>query len=251
MLFTCRVAVAMYPLLFVQAVAAKDAVDSEPTTRFVFGIKTQQQDSTMTSLSFQSAPPGLAALANQPAQFKVSGNSQAAFVQLNQRVIPGFHVFGAVGKLQGETVMKVPALPAIQLPDVNIKTDGMTYTLGANALVRKDRYFAALTYAHTLYEPDNALNPSSHSYAVTPAVGVTTDAGTFSLGAVYQKNKQNFLGDVITPLGTVTANAGIENQHKTSWLLEYRTELNKDLYLRGGVELGGRQGLQAAIIKRF
>ena len=41
MLFTCRV-VALCPLLFIQAVAAKDAVDSE-LTKAVFGIKTQQQ----------------------------------------------------------------------------------------------------------------------------------------------------------------------------------------------------------------
>lgn len=251
MLFVHRVSVSICPLLFIQTVAAKDVTDAEPTTGLAVGIKTQQQDSTMTSLKFASAPTGLAALANQPEEFKVSGETQTAFVQLNQRVAPGFHVFGAVGKVEGETVIKVPALPTLQLPDVKVKTDGTSYTLGANAMVRKERYFAALTYAHTLYEPDNARNPSSYSYVITPSVGVITDVGAFSLGAAYQKSKSQFLGDVITPLGAVTATADVENQHNTSWLLEYRTELGKDWHLRGGVELGGKQGLQAAIVKRF
>ncbi|EIJ36297.1 hypothetical protein [Thiothrix nivea] len=251
MLTICRVVLGICLLASVQPVFAKEAIDSEQTTGISFSIKTQQQDLTLNSLSLESAPPQLASLANMADQIKASSDTQTTSIQLSRRIAPGINVFGSIGQVSGETIAKIPALPRIQLPDIKIDTDGMIYSVGARAVVKKEQYLASLTYVHTLYKPDNTLNAASHSYSITPSVGVITDAGVFSLGLTYQENKRDFTGKLNTPLGEAAVKANVENKHKTSWVAAYRTELGNDLYLRGGVELGGKEGVSLAIIKRF
>ena len=228
----------------------EDIAITPKATGIAISVETQQQDYTLTSLSISPPLPVLKQLEAAKDQIKARSDVQTTAIRMDRWVTPNINLCGSVAKISGEGVAKLPALPGLSLPDIKVDADGMSYSAGATAVVRKDSYFGALTYTHTFYKPDT-LDTTNESSSVMPTVGKITRAGTFSLSMLYQDSKGDYIGKANTPFGEMTANFSAENKNNISWLAGYRTQLADNLYVRAIAELGGREGIRLDLSKRF
>jgi hypothetical protein len=214
-------------------------------------FQTQQQAFKLNTLSFDR--PALFPLAQAKDLIVVDREVETKGVKLDYQIRPYLNTFGSVDQSRGTALIKLSQLPGrtTPLPDLKINADGTTYSVGATLLARKQDYFAALTYIHSLTDVESS-SQTNPSYVVMPTLGKKTPVGAFTVGLRYQHAESSYQGTVNLPaLGQVNTSLSSENANKLSYVAGFHKELGRDFYLRSHLEFGDREGGRLEIGRRF
>jgi len=161
---------------------------------------TQEQDYVIDSLvvGFPGFNPSMTK------NLKVDNNIQSIHLRADYWVLPFLNVMGMVGRLDGETNVKISELQLpIPLTDLTIGYDGVMYGGGVTLAAGYKRYFATLTTYYTGSDLD-ITDSSVKALVIAPKAGVRFKRGAVWAGAMYQDAEEDHKGQYVIPgLGKV------------------------------------------------